>query len=279
VTFDQDPIIAGYTKDGSNDVVTHVTATVLPATAAPGIKIADAGQDRVAISNVKVNGGTITFDVRGKSATPSTANNGDTTVQALDTNNNNNVLKSANAIVVVPTAIGNGHDVKNGVPPPFNDGANVTTSPSASDIDKDHLGLATFYIYWLDVRVVDQWGHTLPKIYEGTPVTEDNKPLNQDLDENGVYQDPVGTFGKKANQPQVIAANDQADLNAWKASRTNAPPAKPNSTVPQNYNVTVGGFDLSPAIVNRTDAWSTDATGAITVTITWPHTPGVPGDN
>ena len=139
----------------------------------------------------------------------------------------------------------------------------ATTSPGILGLPPGTVMLTTVYIRFLTITVHDRWNHPIGDLYAGAAVTEtfggSNFPINQTLSANSTYLDPVGY----PEGQQIVAAGSPAAI-AWPSAPTN--PLSHNNSEVQNVAVQIDGFNLNPAIVNRT----VTAVAPNNVTITWP---------
>jgi hypothetical protein len=263
VSFDPNPVKVGINRLTTGPNLTAVvTATVLPAGYVGSTTISVARQPRVSvtINHTDAAAGTITFTVKGLTATDPLSPNGDTTLQGRV---NGFIRGEAQAIVIVPAAVGTPHPQPNGAVRPQNMCLDATTSPADPYLPPGTVQLETVYAQWLTIPVLDQFGKALDPIYNGVPVTEANVPINQAI-QNGAYTDPTGKAVLAGVQPANSAvANRWPNQPAW-------PPVPQFGSDPGGTAVEVGGNSLSPAVVNRTTIWSTALNGTVTIRIVWP---------
>jgi hypothetical protein len=289
VSFDTDPVKTGYeaNDDGTckEPLQRHVYATVSPASARDDITFTIAQEqddERVELSEPEeFDDDQWEFDVGGLSATPSNKEDGDTTIQAIY---KGKVVGQVQAIVQVPDKIGKPHDQPSGTVPFTNFGMNLGTSPAGFEIiDPNKVRLITYYVQWLTIAVVDQFGQPLEDAYAGQSVFEiggdnDWHTINQALDNDGTYQDPVGVNANMvANGQFADVAKDGTEHTAWKNMQefdVNGVTILANSRValetreydPVSVTVRIAGHVLSEGVVDR----RTVATYPDTIEIVWP---------
>lgn len=228
-------------------------ATVTPATAAANVTI-DVSS-KITLSNVQRNGGTITFDVVGNSAS---TNAGDSVILAKL---GAAISTSVPVSVVVPSKIATPHDTT-GTYQAVNRVLNASTSPAILGLAAGKVSLQTIYVRNLTITVKDQFNGLIGDIYAGAEVTETfgttNFSINQPLLSSSTYTDPVGL----GIEDSVVDATSAA--TNWSSQ-----PLQPmvNASATQNIPVRVDGFLLVPAISART--WTT--TFPNTLTISWPN--------
>ncbi len=108
-------------------------------------------------------------------------------------------------MVVVPDAIGTPHDQKSGQVAGINMVASATSSPAYWGTP-GKVVLWTTYLQWLTIQVLDQFGNPLDMIYGWIDVyerpknTTGFKKINQQLEGNGTYQDPVGVRNQNGGE-------------------------------------------------------------------------------
>ncbi len=271
-TFSNASIVTGYTLPVAASTIQSgdVTLTIRPPAAAANVIPTIAGVNRATIVNIRRAAGSITFNVKGTSATPANMPNGDTFVEARL---GNQVLARANIVVVIPTVISRPHPTFNGNVNGTNIIMDTNSSPAFFGVLlPTDVRLATTYITFLKITVDDQFGSPLDPIYAGTPVTEQGGfMINQAMQANGTYQDPVGLVlvQRMAVPRENPAGTDNPQLAAHLAA---APAAPRNFNETQTKLVQVGGHSLNQGVTNRKVTVSTIA-GSNTkaqLVITWP---------
>ena len=252
-------IITGFTLPlpQSTIVSETVVLTVRPPEKAGTVQLVVTGQDRVTLDNVVRDSvaGTVRFNAKGKSQTPATEPAGDTKVEARD---GATTLAEAKAIVVIPTAVGAPHDQPRGPVTPENKYGDQSTVPPWSAAPANKVMLYTAFFQHLTIKVEDQFGSPLDKIYAGTAVTEHAQtPMNVVMSAAGTYPDAVGSVNRPAN-PRVdkMVADPQNPGQQIMNPRITAFQAGPPMPMlardeTQNIPVQVGGHQLNPGIVNR----------------------------
>jgi len=271
-TFDNTQVKTGYTLPVAQSTIMSedVTLTINPPAAAANVTLVIVGTNRATVENIRRGPGTITFNVKGTSATPENMPNGDTFVVARE---GNRELARANVIVVIPKGIGTPHPTFNGVVTGRNIIMDGSTSPAFfRPLNPGQVKLATVYQTILNVPVDDQFGARLDRIYAGTAVTEQQGfAINQDMQADGTYRDPVGLVLTRGgtvpgeNPPGTPSPQVQTHLAAGPI-----PPRNLNET--QAKLVQVGGHSLNPDVRNRTVAVtpSPGANNRAQIEITWP---------
>lgn len=263
-------IVTGYTvpEDTSTIKSDMVTLTVTPKRLAANVDLRIAGEDRATVVDIQRNpvAGTVTFRVKGKSATPADKKEGDTTVEAVV---GGRVLATTKVVVVIPKAIATPHPTFDGEVNGVNLVISANSKPPATAAGMQNLfpgnvAIATAYLKTLTLTVNDQFGDRLDAIYAGTQVTEGGDPINQQMTAVGAYDDPVGPLvfiGQVAE-----ADGDAAVLQLPVQNAPNVP------STPVTKGVEVGGHSLNPAIVNRTVTLSPKPGSPTTgqLKITWP---------
>ncbi len=222
--------------------------------------------DRVHITEVsrEPTDGTITIDVRGKSATPPNKPDGDTKIEAkLD----GNVCGSAQVIVIVPKRIcgpcppgssssSRSSSSSGGACPPGSERTpenvvmDATTSPAYwGPLGPNQVKLATVWIQWMTIQVCDQFGDSLDAMYSGCCVeefvVEDGKwhSINQTIDDEGTYQDPV--FRLAQPTPAIVDRDSQAAQD-WPTDPTL--PMQPAGSEPQSIPVRICGHTVGRVV-------------------------------
>lgn len=216
---------------------------------------------------VDAQAGTITFTVRGISATPAEHPDGDTSIEAVL---NDKVCGTVPAIVVVPSRIKAPFPEADGQVTPENVAINRTTSPALFDVKPPHKGLVTLYGHELDITIQDQFGNDLDGMYQGAEIQEiirgvGRRPINRTLDAQGTYEDPVGLFA--THIPRVVVHQDSDAAQQW----PNESPL-PMSNIPapkrdhlQTFFVVVGGHTVQPQVRRRVTGTLPDR-----IQIIWP---------
>jgi hypothetical protein len=271
--FSSARIVTGYTvpEDTSTIKSDSVTLTVTPKRLAANVDLRIAGKDRATVVEIQRNpvAGTVTFRVKGKSATPADKKEGDTTVEAVV---GGRVLATTKVVVVIPKAIATPHPTFDGEVNGVNMVISATSKPAATPASLKALKraypnrdvfISTAYLRILTITVNDQFGDELDAIYAGTQVTEEGDPINQQMTANGTYSDPVGHLVN-------FAYHSQNGADAYAAKEPLEPAPNHNESV--NKGVEVGGHSLNPAIVNRTVTLSPKPGSPMTgqLKITWP---------
>ena len=162
---------------------------------------------------------------------------------------------------MIPKAVGTPHDVRDySQVTPKNIASDSTTSPAAPT-PQGKVSLATAWLYWLTIQVVDQFGRPLTSVYQGADIFEKNN-INQDLTPSGTYQDPVGKV-------QLNVFENPVDKNGplEKEWLDWVPQPLLSFRETQNIDVWVGGHPLSPAIVGREVIANTE----LGIKIVWPN--------
>ncbi len=288
VTFAPDPIRVGYGLRGGRRIslrpTRYATATVVPAASAADItfRLAGAGAERVRLGNPRdLPPGTLRFAVTGLEATPADQESGDTTIEAVL---NGKVCGQMQAIVVIPTSIQRPFDEEDG--PPTLTGnllAHRRTRPAFPDLRPNEVARITLYGHNLTITVVDQFGDPLDELYEREMVRESlSNPdeetatwfnINQFLDAEGRYTDPVGGYGRMWPNLDRIHPLHKHLRDAWKAGPPPSAPF-PVGNFGQDIRVQVAGHELTPipAISGRRVSLTTPPNQ---VEIIWP----TPNDN
>jgi hypothetical protein len=282
VTIDPDDLIrTGYTRYGNQnswcgrqfpEVSKTVTFTVEPKEMVTEVEPDVQGKARVEIKDKTVdeNAGTIKFKVTGIKDQENTTSEPDTWIRAML---GESVCAEVPVIVVVPKAIQTPHpEVPDGEGSEVtgeNKGLNPCTSPAFIDprINNDSkVALVTIYGHDLQITIVDQFGDPLDELYEGAEVSEKTKAsggffyINQQLDANGTYTDPVGFIPPK--RPLVVNANS-TEHDQWENQDPPAPFGVDKDN--QNIQLRVGGHPI-PNIRRKVTA----KTNPDRVIIEWP---------
>ena len=259
VSLSTNRIVTGYTLPLPKSTIISETVilTVRPPHKAGTVQLVVTGQDRVTIVNVVRDpvAGTVKFNAKGKSPTPSTEPAGDTKVEARD---GTTTLAEAKAIVVIPTAIGTPHDEPRGPVTPENRYGDRSTAPPWPQAPANTVMLYTAYFQSLTIKVEDQFGHPLHKVYAGTGVTEHAQvPMNVAMSAAGTYTDAVGSLNRPSNPrldkliPDPQNPGQQILNPRITAFRAGPPMPMLAREDTQNIPVQVGGHELNPGIVNR----------------------------
>lgn len=236
---------------GTHNRTQHLRAVVSPANEAVNFTIT-AGP-KINLSNVVRTGNLFTFDIVG---TGESVTRGDTSLIATHTSG---PTFEHLVSVVVPKSIATPHPQPSGPVAGINRVLDATTSPGFVGLPPGQVALMTVYLQWLSIRVVDQFGDNIGDLYQGATITEyGGIPINQNLQANSTYQDPVGFAYLSA-----IVAAGSAQAIAWPTDPVL--PMQAASTT-QNIPVEVDGFSLNPAVGNR----QVTATPPSTITINWP---------
>lgn len=279
VTFAPNLVKTGFTKTlpvnvcnvTNPPIAVKVTATVTPASAVEDVSIVVGGPGRHAtIDNLTVDEGegTIAFSTTGTSMTPSNKPNGDMFFQAKV---GGKVCAQAPVIVVVPFSlrpVSAGPDRVAGV----NQAASSCSTPTFFN-KRPRINYVLLWTYWvidLDVPVRDQFGDPLDAIDDGSPVFEKGndgvwRPIMQDVS-GGTYSDPVGVWQPRP-PPPPNSPNFKPDAPIALAWPNAAKLPMPGSPDPQEIDVMVAGFTMSPGVVDRKVISTPDAPGATTGTI------------
>jgi hypothetical protein len=252
-------IITGYTLPLPQSTIMSETVvlTVRPPDKAGAVQLVVTGQDRVTLINVVRDSvaGTVKFNAKGKSQTPATERDGDTKVEARD---GTTILAEARAIVVIPKAVGTPHEQPRGPVIPENTYGDRSTAPPWPTAPTNKVMLYTAFFHHLTIKVEDQFGSPLHKVYAGTAVTEHAQiPMNKVMSASGTYTDAVGSLNRPVNPRVDKMVSDpqnpgQQILNPMITAFQAGPPmpmlARDDT---QNIPVQVGGHQLNPGIVNR----------------------------
>jgi len=290
VTFTPSPVRTGYSiADGIMKIRTRITGTVTPsqgAAAVADVQLQIAGQQRVQFQNMPIRdtgAGTIQRTLRGRSATPADQEEGDCRIEAVF---QGVVVGTVPVIVIVPFDIQRpfpqfeanmAGTVNFGDPTIKNLGLNNKSSPSLETPRKPLVRLCTIYGHWQTIQVVDQFNHPLNALYLGAPITESFQnsttrgPINQFLNDQGEYQDPVGRieYGSFVVHKDSTAAKDWPDVSPL-------PLTIAEVTTLQRIFVSVAGHKLRTMISRDVTIQREDPTLGRTkdqVRIVWPTTP------
>jgi hypothetical protein len=252
VTFDPDPVKAGYTNPPqSSTLKVTLTATVTPKEEVQNVMLYRAGQhpERIVLQNQvrHPDTGTITVDVLGRSMTPVSPGVIDTTVEARK---GQEVLCDVGVWVLIPGAIGLPHPEPNTPVDPVKQCADASKSPGYfGQLQAGYVVLWSYWAQWLQVPVVDQFMASLNPLYDGFPIEEYiGQPLAwRNIHQNltgGTYQDPVFVFKYKNDRlsPPYIVPGNSAEALAWPTSTQSA--TLPGPAGPQEINVRVAGHVL-----------------------------------
>ncbi len=274
-SFSTNSVTTGYTLPLNLSTVTSKTVilSVIPKAKAQSVQLVITGNARVSIQNIVRNpaDGTITFDVKGLSATPSNLANGDTQIEAQD---GAQVLASTNVVVVIPAAIATPHPVYDGTVSGLNLATDASTTPAwFGPLTADQVKLISWHVISLDVAVNDQFGNRLDAIYAGAAVTENAaQPINQNMTATGTYSDPVGSFrfgpGSLVSRTIAHPTNPASQIPNPAVTRFLNGPVLPIYVIDelQNISVQVGGHALNPGVVNR----RVQTSSPDKLKITWP---------
>lgn len=139
--------------------------------------------------------------------------------------------------VVVPTRF-----LDNNYPITANVGAQnravgPTTSPRMDElagqpIPANMLARVIAFIYWDRVQILDQFRSTLNAIYTGTDVREGQLSINQRMQADGTYLDPVGKTTDRIGD--LIHVNNNAAIQAWESAAPNPNDLPQDGTVIRN---------------------------------------------
>ena len=255
--FSSDPIVTGFTvpEDRSTIESKEETLTIKPERLARwvrfriGVALTPPYEIRAThrIINVDPDAGTVTFRVKGKSATPASEPTGDTFIEAFV---GAYMVARARVVVVIPKAIATPHPTFNGQVNGVNMALSASSKPpidpaglGLAKLQPGHVAIVTAYFRTLTITVNDQFGDKLDAIYAGAPVTEGGNPINQQMTAAGTYDDPVGA--------QSLALNAQVPEDEQRYWLQVARVLSPETDQTTNIPVEVGGHSLDPAIVNR----------------------------
>jgi GT2 family glycosyltransferase len=270
IQFGDDLIKTGFTFPASqSQLAANSFLSAQPAEAVNDIELeTDSNRVRIEIIERIPEGGILAFRVYGRAASKDPA--GDVTIKARY--KDQVVCAQTKAIVVVPKFVGNPHDQTSGPVTPENMNVTNSTSPAWFDPLGNKVVLATLYRQILTIQVVDQFQNPLDALYAGAPVVEQSggkfKPINQNLDGSGTYQDPVGVFSfKNGSSAKSIVFNQSKAAKDW----PNADPAPIDTTAlkSQTILVKVAGHQLKVGIVNR----QVTPVAPNIINISWPDTP------
>lgn len=249
--------------------IVHLLAEISPADFAQDVTLSVNNKRLLSISNMKTNGGVITFDVEGL------LNNLVTQEPVITvTHKTSGIIGQLTVRVVVPYQIANkNHDTigRQKDAEVKNLAGNEATSPAIVGIPKNKAALVTYYQRFLKIEVVDQYGEPVGKIYEGAmveelidPKTKKFAPINQRLQSDSTYLDPVGIIVPKVDirtQQPVIVNYPSVESTAWENPSPNDPNNQPiiltsldiagSKPEIQNITVRVDGFELNPSVKNR----------------------------
>ena len=235
----------------------RLRAVVQPSSEAANITILVSSKLQATI--VSRSGGVITFDVVG---TTKSTTRGDSSITARNAQSGATVA-TATVSVVVPAQVATPHDTIGGGIVVSNRVLDATTSPAIIRLPPNQVELSTIYVRFLTITVKDQFGDLIGDLYQGAEVSEADLgqlfSINQPLTAMSTYSDPVGT-----REVCCVVARGSAQANAW-PSQPNIPLSQSGSA-PQNIDVFVDGFRLTPGIANRQVSVSPPRN----VTITWP---------
>jgi GT2 family glycosyltransferase len=255
VTFDHDPVTTGYTKPVPASVIKRtVIASVEPAEMAAAVELNVVGVKRVTIENVVVDGeeGTVTFDVKGKTMTPeeSVTPEGepipDCFIQGVV---DDTVCREVPVLILVPRRIERAYPEAVGHVAPENVAVHFGTSPAMVDVKLPLVELVTVYGHVLAIRIEDQFGQVLNGLYEGARVEERLTPtsswfdINQPLNSEGTYHDPVGWIAQRTPLRNIVHHESDA-ARGWPESATHYPMR--NIVYTQKIRLRVGGHLIVP---------------------------------
>ena len=261
VGFSPSSIRTGFTKPTNTIKPVSAVATVVPANMAGNVTITHTGADRVAISITKVDttAGTISFTMTGTSGTAANAPTGDETIVGQVRDENTGSLK---VIIVVPTTVSQTKQTvgptncpgvnrvrdANSVPPALPD--------SSCPAGKEHL-YTDYNMPPVTITVKDQFGIALDSIYAGVKVYEAYPtqggtfstpgPLNVSLSSSGTYQDTLGVSQRSPDPSLFEVLTGSAAAVAWPTQPTL--PINDPVAFTLTFQITVGGFSLSPSLV------------------------------
>lgn len=209
--------------------------------------VASSGAELV---NIKIgardtDAGTVKFTVSGKGAS---SMEGDVTLEASGTTSGSG---TKNITVVIPWRIRTPYPEFEGEVEPRVQVLDSTTSPSAPD----RQGRITYAILWgkeLTVVVEDKWGNLIGELYEGSEITEGNIPINQTLQADSTYTDPVdyGYAWAKVDPNGPPPINPQNPDKPWTRENWEAadPVAQALEAIQKGEIPATGMFDVSRAV-------------------------------
>lgn len=249
----------GVSSDAHNRTVSG-KATVSPASEAVRCTITP-GSNKVTISNIVNNNGTITFDIVGTSKDNVSEKPDDIDVKLV--HSSAGVLATDTTCVVIPKRIVKPHQVPPpSTPTPNNMLANENSTPAHEAVAAPDVSRITFYGVTLTVQVEDQLKMPCGDIYAGSEITESESPINQQLTAASTYSDPVGILFLKDGQNGFWPPGSP-QAQAWP---TDPPAPAQNVTRDISRAVEVDGFVLEGGTGPRTAT----LTSAGLLTINWP---------
>lgn len=245
----------------------HLRAVITPANQASSVTITS--NNKLTVTQGSTSNGVISFDVVGKNKSTM---HGDATIRA---NSAGAVIATAAVDVIVPNNVSSAHDNVGAGVNIANGAFDAMTSPAELCLPAGQVRLATMYERFLSVIVCEQFGALIGDLYQGAEVSEvapcDGQwhSINQPLTSESTYSDPVGAL---IGNTQVARGSSAA--NSWLTAARIPWPVGCISSQPMFAAVRVDGFDLNPAVANRTVTICGDGQSAtsppVTITITWP---------
>lgn len=225
------------------------------------------------ISNQKNNNNIITFDVDGEFSTlPELP-----IVMIQAKHKSLGILGSVVYRVVVPNKVDPEHDTEGQGVESGNLAQNETTSPAEPQANEKQAMLVTYYVRFLKIRLLDQYGESLEDIYNGSKVEEstDGKgfvSLNQPIQSGGVFLDPVG-FTIPPFDKNLLVTKDSDEAKKWPTQPKIMPPDGMGES-PQAFALRIDDdsrmvIPINKGIQNRVIKVKI-VNGVVSITVSWP---------
>lgn len=247
-----DPHRVGITANG-HDRTQHLSLTVSPAKYTKDVALT-ADATKLSLTNLVKNEttGVITFDLVG---TVKSATKGDAWLKADVTSVTGGTF-TRKVSVVVPNKIaiphqGGVHIIGGQKLYKFD----ANTSPAEAQVPAGKAMVVMGAYFFMTIVVTDQFDEKVGALYLGSDITEGGTKINQKLNADSNYSDPVGV-GQPI--PDINNGNGMFwnwnDPNLQQALKPENNPFVPFENSPwifKNEAVEVDGFPLNPGIVNR----------------------------
>lgn len=225
------------------------------------------------ISNQKNDNNIITFDVDGEFSTlPELP-----IVMIQAKHKSLGILGSVIYRVVVPDKVDPAHDTEGQGVESGNLAQNETTSPAEPQANEKQAMLVTYYVRFLKIRLLDQYGESLEDIYNGSKVEEstDGKgfvSLNQPIQSGGVFLDPVG-FTIPPFDKSLLVQKDSGEARKWPVQPKIMPPDGMGES-PQAFALRIDDdnrmvIPIIKGIQNRVIKVKI-VNGIVSITVSWP---------
>jgi hypothetical protein len=220
------------------------------------------------VSEIRPNAeaGTVTFNVSGGIIPTGSPDNPNPYLLLIKSGQFQ--IAAVTVMVVVPASVSPNYSQEiAAIITPVNRATGPNDSPLIENIPAGMKELVTLYMTTMSVRVLDQFGNQLDSLYTGTIISEGGIDINQRMQADGTYLDPVGLVMHYA-QRHFVQNDDWETIIDWENFNPEWLDAGAFNSWSNTVQVEVAGFG-SFALYREYSLWKIAGTDDYQIFVSW----------